>query len=1537
MRVTLMLIDKMIAINLPKVIEGRYWFTDDDNDNKLLAVEANEDKSDWVIKSTLTATLYDSSRKEVNEILLRGYGFNYVKFGSLNEAIIFVEEEDRENDIFEKYSFERNGFFTIGRDSRCDISIDNEFISSHYASISFTEGKWKLEGNANTIIYVDGRRFNNTNVIKFGSIIYIFGISIIVGGGFIAINNRNRVILSKDKFTKLCINNDVDDKEVEIKEDEYFYRSPRFMEKIEPLELKVDMPTQAERLDDTPILLTLAPSMIMGVASFSTGLITLVNTLNNNGNLISVLPTLIMSISMLAGMIVFPFIMKKRDAKHKKRREEHRRVQYTKYLSQLRQEVEKHKGKQRKIHLDNNPLITDRIRQENFWKSGLWCKNKNDSDYLFIRLGVGDIPMAQNIVYPQEKFTLEDDEMRDALFRFQAEEKLLKDVPIGIDLLNTRCIGIVGSNKDILNVINLIGMQICMLHGYDEVKLAFLGRKNDIENLSYLKDVNHIWDNGKGRRYLATKEDSARELVSELNKMAFSRREQEKDKQDTYMIVIITDRSLAKSVAFSEINEDVKDDKIRVIYAYDDGGELPRECETIVKFNVSTGLIYGKGIEKTDGIRFTQDILNADECKKAVQKLFGYKLNLKGGENNLPKVYEFMEMFKAGKTEHLNILHRWSNSNPIQTLKTEIGIDTNGDMFYLDIHERAHGPHGLVAGMTGSGKSEFIISYILSMAINYSPDEVAFVLIDYKGGGLADAFQKKNKESYSNEDGYVLPHLVGTITNIDSGAVYRNMLAINSELKRRQKIFKEVKQQFDEATMDIYKYQKLFRAGQVEEPMPHLIIIADEFAELISQQSDFMDDLISTARIGRSLGVHLILATQKPSGVVNDQIWANSKFKVCLKVQDKSDSVEMLKSPEAADLTDIGRFYLQVGYNELFMLGQSAWSGALYPDTDVYVNKTEKDIEIIDELGNTIEKLKYYNNDATKNNREQIVEIVKYLSDIAKGFEYEQRQLWCPELPRHVDMHELMHESMSNNEMKGRDKLWGIAGKLDDPYTQSQRMLTVDFEEKGNAIVYGNSTSGMDMFVETVLFSMFEMYSPEEFNTYILDFENDKLMKFANIPHVGDVLRDGDDEKISNFYLMIREEIKKRRTILSEFGGNINTYNRTATEKLPKILVVINNYAHFTESYEKLGERNIALTRDGMKYGIYFMITGATAGSIGYRISQNFAQSFVLQLNESTDYMAILGNIGKQVPEKYVGRGVIRDKDIYMFQTAEYLRVNDKEATSDVVEKENAFIELFCQSSREKYGNTRARKVPHMPKKLTAESFGEMSITYDKVPIGISYEKKEPLCINFAKRPLLGVTSKQLEDVNRFMVEFVKVLSRIDGAKVKVLNGDKNVVFDGVGENVQVYSDVNVGANEIFDICKKRIEDTGDMANEENQPEFVVIHSWERLKEILERESYLKLENNLKYFRKTKQVFFIVSDDNRLCNNNSTQSWHQKGAMENTVCIGKEANKMANGVYNREGDVMPPVNEMSGYYCRAGKPFYAKFVATDKEESEDDE
>ena len=399
---------------------------------------------------------------------------------------------------------------------------------------------------------------------------------------------------------------------------------------------------------------------------------------------------------------------------------------------------------------------------------------------------------------------------------------------------------------------------------------------------------------------------------------------------------------------------------------------LPKETVSVIEIDDEGSKIYEKNDISGNSIMFEAESGIKCNINDIAVRLANTQLDIASRMYELPDMITFLDMYGVDRIEHLNPLIRWKENNPTVSLSAPVGVDTTGELFTLDLHEKYQGPHGLVAGMTGSGKSEFIITYILSMAVNYHPDEVAFILIDYKGGGLTGAFEDKEK-------GIKLPHLAGTITNLDGAAVKRSLISIQSELRRRQAVFNEARKVSNEGTMDIYKYQKLYRDKVVTEPVPHLFIISDEFAELKTQQPEFMEQLISAARIGRSLGVHLILATQKPSGVVDDQIWSNTRFRVCLKVQDKSDSNDMIKRSDAAELSHTGRFYLQVGFNEYFAKGQSAWCGATYYEDGNNEQMRPVSVSVIDNTGRTVKQVKEirHNNNPSKKTK-QIVAPVSY-------------------------------------------------------------------------------------------------------------------------------------------------------------------------------------------------------------------------------------------------------------------------------------------------------------------------------------------------------------------------------------------------------------------------------------------------------------------------------------------------------------------------------------------------------------------------------
>lgn len=328
-------------------------------------------------------------------------------------------------------------------------------------------------------------------------------------------------------------------------------------------------------------------------------------------------------------------------------------------------------------------------------------------------------------------------------------------------------------------------------------------------------------------------------------------------------------------------------------------------------------------------------------------------------EGSLTKNINLFALLNIFGVEDLDLKKRWASTAVYKSMAVPLGVSKTG-VVYLDLHDKAHGPHGLVAGTTGSGKSEILQTYILSVATYFHPYEVAFLIIDFKGGGMVNQFRN-------------LPHLLGAITNIDGKEINRSLKSIKAELQKRQRLFAQA------GVNHIDKYIMKYKSGEAKEPLPHLVIIVDEFAELKAEQPDFMKELISAARIGRSLGVHLILATQKPAGQVDDQIWSNSRFKLCLKVQGPEDSNEVLKSPLAAEIKEPGRAYLQVGNNEIFELFQSAYSG----DSEKAVDNYVKPFKVSEVAPSGKRKVIYEQKKASggEKGRTQLDAIVEYVHD----------------------------------------------------------------------------------------------------------------------------------------------------------------------------------------------------------------------------------------------------------------------------------------------------------------------------------------------------------------------------------------------------------------------------------------------------------------------------------------------------------------------------------------------------------------------------
>lgn len=438
--------------------------------------------------------------------------------------------------------------------------------------------------------------------------------------------------------------------------------------------------------------------------------------------------------------------------------------------------------------------------------------------------------------------------------------------------------------------------------------------------------------------------------------------------------------------------------------------------------------------------------MNLSEMDVFSRQLSNFKVWENASNAAIPDMLTFLDMYKTSRVEDLDMYHKWLENRTYESMRSLIGQKAGEQPVYLDIHEKYHGHHGLVAGTTGSGKSETLQTYILSLVLNYHPHEVAFILIDYKGGGMAQSF-------------IGLPHLAGVITNLGGNQTTRALLSINAEIKRRQRTFNEYKIKHIDA------YIELYRNGEAEEPMPHLLIIADEFAELKKEQPDFVRALVSAARVGRSLGINLILATQKPSGVVDDEIWSNTRFRICLRVADKQDSNEMLKRTDAAYITGTGRGFLQVGNDEIFDEFQSGWSGAPYTPEVPFNDDSKAKAVIIGLTGKpeAVKKKKKKKGDNVKKFT-QLDAMVQYAANLAEENHIKPlRQIWLPPLPGIFYLDDL--------ELTWDEKQIKLpVGLADDPQNQRQFPVYLDFIRDGHLLICGSAGSGKTSLVQTILY-----------------------------------------------------------------------------------------------------------------------------------------------------------------------------------------------------------------------------------------------------------------------------------------------------------------------------------------------------------------------------------------------------------------------------------------------------------------------------------
>lgn len=1357
--------------------------------------------NDWFLKSSgaVNVLLQGVVAQEVRVADYNSYTLNILD-GNITLLLYLLPDQE----VFKRYDTSKISIISIGN-ARTNIIYQNNNLSNSQTTIQNNNGVWTLNTDTN-FVYVNHTLIKQKQ-LKYGDLIFIYGLKIIFMGNFIEINNPSNLVtisgitqISKKsldgKDNTAFTNVTEEERNVSLyRDDEYFYHIPRLRQVVEQEKVQIDSPPRNQKQESLPFWLTIGTSLVMCASSFSMTWSIFSGLSSGKNKITNYIPQIVMVIAMIVGTLIMPKLMQSYQKKMNEKRERLRQEKYSAYLQSKQNQITTILKKQASILEDNAVSIKRCIETIKNKGRNFWAREIEDDDFLLLRLGVGDVEAKLEIEGTEEHFSLDEDNLENQALNIQKNNKTLNDVPITLSLSENKIVSFVMNMPNHNSYIEEILLQLITLHSGVDLKIAIFTSKEKESNWEFTKYLPHVWSNDKTQRFFATTLEEAKivssYLMDELKKRIESDGEESEEKKEsdkeekepyknynTYYLIINDDYKIGKNVAIiNDLQKYNKNYGYSLMVIEDSMKNLPSECKIFVQVDEKSGAIINESITNNSQIKFRIETNPQFDISQLSKIIANIPINTVKGADALPPSLTFLEMFGVSKIEQLNILNRWKTNNPVSSLATCIGVHADGEPFILDLHEKFHGPHGLIAGSTGSGKSEFIITYILSMALNYDPKEVQFVLIDYKGGGLAGAFENK-------ETGIKIPHLIGSITNLDATEINRSLVSIQSELKRRQRIFNEVKEKTGESTIDIYKYQKMYRDGQVNNPMAHLFIISDEFAELKSQQPEFLSQLVSTARIGRSLGVHLILATQKPSGVVNDQIWSNSKFKVCLKVQDRSDSMEVLKKPDAASIKETGRFYLQVGYDDFFDIGQSGWSGAKYIPSDKIMRKIDDSINFVDKTGAIIKTSKDQTTLVTTENLgDQLTNLVKYIWNLGNRQNIKSYSLWLNPIPPVIYINKLK-EKYSYKPLSYL--INPIIGEYDDPNNQNQGLLNLNLTDNGNTIIFGAPGSGKENLLTTIIWSISTEHVPQETSIYILDFGSGALQSFKQFPHVGDYVSIDEKEKLSDCFQMIDTELEKRKSLFADYGGSYTEYNKANNEKLPLIIVIINSYENFVEANSKISDSITNYYRDGSKYGIVFILTAVQTNSIRSRILQFFSNLICLQIPDILEYKYILNAPKGLQPSKYFGRGLIKKNETaYEFQTALFVE------RSQII----SIIKMSAIKLNEAYQGYKAPKIPSIPTNVTVDLLQTKINNLTNVPVGYDIDTKEIATFNFKKSQislilthmmdegkinfifgLLKILTK-IEENNVFVIDFVKAFDRnIDGVKAYKENFDNAIV-----------------------------------------------------------------------------------------------------------------------------------------------------------------
>lgn len=904
------------------------------------------------------------------------------------------------------------------------------------------------------------------------------------------------------------------------------------------------------------------------------------------------------------------------------------------------------------------------LRRVEKMQISLWERRPEDPDFLAFRIGVGQGKSVVNTKPP-------DPDSASKFIRrpinLHVDYRNLPEVPLVFDLQQVGSVAFVGNRNETVPATHAFVSQLATLNSPEDVHLYIFSDQLYYRIWKWIRWLPHTSESHRGGdpTFLSFRSDARRRLLDQIAKKIdeqghSSDEDMNSPKKLAQSVVILFDKEgdIREQPLFSQIVKSGKELGIYSVFLCERMEDVPSECKSVITLDKQHRFKYS--ITGTEGFSAagTADRVRLLQVDNLAHRLLPIAARALGRSGRIPPKVNMLQLYsvndgkkirEAQRVEEIDILARWLDMDILRQedglLPYPVSIGNESYAKYLEVHlaENKDGPHGLVAGTTGSGKSELLQTIVTSLAIQHHPYFVNFLLIDFKGGSTFSLFED-------------MPHVVGFVSNLDKPSANRALEAIKAENLRRQKFLDK---QGDEVDDIIEYHRKLARKGVLNsswDPLPHLFIVVDEFAQMAKDMPNFLPELVEIGRIGRSLGIHLILATQRPAGVIKDDMRANLNFRISLRVQTIDDSRDVLGRPDAAHLPSSlpGRAYFQLGDTGVARQFQVARVGGEYnpdllesqayslyrldyeekipleiADDKLDENKTQEQDVLAVALANRMTEL-YADTDFEPMEKillppldEKIpVQKVLYGNDWKESWKVGWKERWADDWT----------EKKKQAEITGESSMFSAPiGLLDSLATHTQPPLYINFlKQGGHAMIVGAPQTGKTFFLETLCYSLVNNYSPSQLNIYVLSFAGRGLDDLQDLPHVGSVIEGTETERFQRLLRHLDNEVDVRKSVFSDAGvKDLAEYNLLeAGDRLPYIIVMIDNFGELRNmEYDSQQLAINKILKSGREYGIHFVITALQGNDIPYKTSNLIQQRLALDLTDRSEYVLLVGRM----------------------------------------------------------------------------------------------------------------------------------------------------------------------------------------------------------------------------------------------------------------------------------------------------------------------